>query len=180
MTTNNNKSLYIDGCKISKIFKDLKNKDINTYVEIKDDKLIDKNLLNSEDIIDKIHYYRNLKKISKLEMAQSVSIDEETYAKYENKKTCLINNEYINKFWDMLNVDEKLVLPEFNRFIEEYPLTKIAEIFKSYNISVNKLKNLTKLSTTALTGILRTNGNIKITSNTYKKLFEYWKTYENY
>ena len=112
---NNNSKLLIDTSRVRNLFKQIKDKNIDTkvYLQRKNIGLFEY-LLESDDVIDIIHYYRVEQGVTQLEMANLANIDGETYRAYEIKRIPLINYDYIQIFIKRLGIEDKVHIPEFN------------------------------------------------------------------
>lgn len=122
--------IELDNSIVTKIFRKIKS---NTNLNI--DKFvfkiygeIDSELLNSEDFIDKIKYYRILKKVSQRKIALYSGIDPEHYRKIEMKQYEVQDYEVAEKFIECLQIEDKVELPDYFAFMKEYPLNRLKEI----------------------------------------------------
>ena len=172
----NNKKIMVDYNVTCDLFKQIKDKGINTKVDITKMDKPNIQLLESKDLIDKIHYYRLKNKVTKIEMAKFAGIDAETYSNYEKKKIPLINGKYIEK----LNIKDKVEISGFDKFVIEYPLTKIVKIIVSEHITIAEFCRRSEIGREAVCRWIKRKGNIKINYNMFKKLYIYWKKYKNY
>lgn len=176
----NNKFISVNSKYVSELFNKVREKNINTKISIVIDKEPPLELLESEDLIDKIQYYRILNNIPKTKMANLIGVDAETYSNYEKKRIPFVNPVYVNILLEELNIKEKIEIPEFIKFIEEYPLPKIINILKDEMITKSDFIKKSGISRYALDSWIKKNGNQKIPACMYKKLYIYWKNYKNY
>lgn len=175
-----NKPIIINLGDTCKLFTKIKEKRINTKISIYHGNEPPLELLSSNELIDKIQYYRILKNVTKAELADSIGVDAETYSNYERKRMEFINPLHINIILEKLDIKDKVEVPEFSKFISEYPLTRIVKILKDEKINKVDFVRKSGIKRGSIDRWFRRDGNLKIMPLMYKKLYLYWKKYRNY
>ncbi len=176
----NNKFISINCKNTSELFDKIKENKIDTKISIYPYKEPPSELLESNNLIDKIQYYRRLRNISIAKIAKLIGVDDETYSKYETKKIPFINPAHINIILEELDIKDKIEIPEFVKFIEEYPLSKIISIIKDEMVTKSDFIKKSGINREALDRWLKENGSQKIPTHMYEKLYLYWKKYKGY
>lgn len=176
----NNKFISINCKSTSELFDKIKENNINTKISIYPYKEPPLELMESNDLIDKIQYYRRLKDVSISRVAKLIGVDSETYSDYEKKRIPFVNPVHINIILEELDIKDKIEIPEFNRFIEEYPLPKIISIIKAEMTTKADFIKKSGINREALDRWLKENGSQKIPTYMYEKLYLYWKKYKGY
>ena len=176
-----NQAIELDCRDVKKLFMKLKDKGFfNRAVKIKlYDEEIDENLLKSEHFMDKIHYYRVIKRLTKVDMAKCVGIDDYAYAEYESKKNQLSNVEYAERFIERLGIKNELELPDYYKFMKEYPTERIVNYIRENYKGATDFSKICNLNPATIQSWLK-NKNLKISLSSYQKLLECWQKNFNY
>ena len=117
----------------SKIFKEIKQnmKSNTTIICSEGQAYMEKdlsNLSNSNQFMDKIKYYRIKKGISQRKLATDIGIHPETYRQYELQKKKIHDYRIAEKIVKILEVEEKVKLPEELELRKKYPIEKIKKV----------------------------------------------------
>lgn len=122
---------------VGNIFKKIKRKGIlDKPIYEKAIKLPSKELLESNNLIDKIIYYRMLKGMSMLALSNKAGVCDTTYRNYEHKKFEIQDWEVAEKLLDALDIKDKVQVPDSFKIKKNYPMDKIIEMIKEYGKEV--------------------------------------------
>lgn len=118
---------------MSKIFKKIKEKGILANpINAKAIKMPPNELLESEDFIDKIKYYRLLNGWNRFELSRKAGICQRSYDGYEKKSTEIQDWRVAEKLITALNIKNKVEMPASFKIKKKYPMDKILDIIRSY------------------------------------------------
>lgn len=172
-----NDMIELDCTKVSKIFSNLKKKGVfqeNKKFCSERAGQASKELLESNDFIDHIKYYRLLQKRSRREIAIGIGIDDETYRQYELKNYEIQDYEIAEKMIKILNIENKVELPEYFKIMKQYPLDKIKSIIIK-DKAKTEFSRETGISVSTINTWFRKNAPKSLSTDTYKKLVKYFK-----
>lgn len=165
----------IDCNETAKLFKKIKEKrKINTSINFKTFDLPSNELLKTDNFMDKIHYYRKLKNISKRYIADAVGIDDQSYIDYENKLNQLSNPYLAEKFIKVLEIENELELPEYYKFMMKYPYKKIVKYIKENFEGPTEFSRKSKINLGTIRSWIHSKKEMNISLESYKKLYEFW------
>ena len=100
---------------INDIFSKIKeNSDFNEKINFKINELKEPNINN---IGEQISYYRKIKGWTQIELAKKVNTCKECIRAYEHKTIKLVNVKLLKKIIKVLEIENKIVLPPYEKFI---------------------------------------------------------------
>lgn len=166
----------IDCDETAKLFKKIKDKgNIRTTLKVKLYDEPSKNLLETNFFIDKVEYYRRLKRISKRQLSQEVGIDDQTYIDYERKLNQLSNPYLAEKFIKVLGVEDELELPDYYEFMKKYPHKKIVQYIKENFSGPTEFSRKSKINLGTIRSWVHAKKDMNITLECYKQLYDFFK-----
>ena len=123
----------LDARNVSKIFKKIKEKGIlANSINAKAKRMPPSELLESEDFIDKIKYYRLLNGWNRFELSRRAGICQRSYDGYEKKSTEMQDWRVAEKLLIALKIEDKVEMPPQFKIKKKYPMDKILDIIKQY------------------------------------------------
>ncbi len=164
---------------VSKIFKKLKSKGIyNKNIKYYNGSIANpsEELLSSSELQDIFRYYRLKKKISLKELAKRTKIDVESYRLYESKRLMIDDFEKIERIIKALELENKIKLPIYYKIMKNYPIDKLKQIVKSDRS--NFIKETGINPSTIRSWLDKTRNLKKVSTNTYKKMTNYFLNHE--
>lgn len=123
----------LDARNVSKIFKKIKEKGIlANSINAKAKRMPPIELLESNDFIDKIKYYRLLNGWNRFELSRNADICQRSYDRYEKKELEIQDWRMAEKLLIALKIEDKVEMPPQFKIKKKYPMDKILNIIKQY------------------------------------------------
>lgn len=171
--------IELDCVQVSKLFKKIKNRGIlNENIRYYNGDYVapSKELLKSKDFIDIIKYYRILKRKSKREMAIKSGIDDETYREYEIKKNQIQDWKIADSFIKILEIEDKVELPDYFKIMKKYSLEQIKDIIQKEgkNVFVKE----TGIARSTVNQWHQKNAPKTLSTYTYKKMENFFREHK--
>lgn len=88
---------------------------------------------------EQIAYFRKLKGWTQIELAEKLGTCKECIRSYEHKCIKLINVKLLKKMIEVLDIEDKIILPPYEKFILYNQSKNMKKILKDYNLNVYRL-----------------------------------------
>ena len=171
-----NEVVELDCEEVAKIFKVLKSKGIlknSIKFYLGNENNLDE-LLNSNEFIDKIKYFRISKGITMRTFAKQLKIDDETYRQYEIKYTEIQSPFLAEQMIKILNIGNVLELPDYFKIKKKYGVEEIRKIImenggKEYFSKETNIHKLT-IATWFYKNVIK-----DISTYSYRKMVKFFK-----
>lgn len=109
-------------------------KNINPNVEV----VIPKPIIEKpegDDIGKQIAYYRKIQGRTQKEICKKLGINRSTMNMYETKPIKLVNVKILKMIFKELNIENKIVLPDYEKFIFNNQAEKMQKLLKENNLT---------------------------------------------
>ena len=117
---------------------------------------------------EQLKYYRQLHNVGQTELAEQLQVSRDSIMDIENREIKFPNLELLNSIIDILNIRDKIVLPDYIKFLMDNPSKKIIAFKKEKKLSHNEFAELLDLDRSNLRKWL--NGQVQISMKGYEKL----------
>lgn len=116
------------------LFKKLRKK-INSSLTLEVPKnVIEKPITN--DIGKQIAYYRKMQGITQKELCKKLGTSRSSINAYERREIKLLNVSFLKKIIQALNIENKIILPEYEDFVVNNQSEKLKKILHDNNLNV--------------------------------------------
>lgn len=90
---------------------------------------------NTNNIGKQIAYYRKSKGLTQTQLAEKLNISKSYINAYENRELRLVNVEFLKRVFEVLEINNKIKLPQYEGFILNNQSEKLKEILKENNLN---------------------------------------------
>ena len=84
-----------------------------------------------------IAYFRKKKNLTQRQLAKKINVCTDSIKKYENQEIILINIDVLKKIFEVLNMNDKVILNDYFKFVLNNP----SEILKDF-LNINNMKGV--------------------------------------
>lgn len=172
-----NGNVILDNDAVTKVFKKIKKANIlneSLHFSFSEHKEPPIELLNTDDFIDKIKYYRLYKGYSQRQVAIHSGIFADNYWMFENKKYEIQSAEIAEKLIKFLNIENDVELPDYFVFMKKYPLEKLKN-FIDKKMGRKNFSKITGISPYTINSWYEKDRVKIISTYTYKKIVKGFK-----
>ena len=152
----------------------------NIFMEIKENSDFDKKIDFKIDTLEKpdtkslgkqIAYYRKTKGWTQIELAKKANTCKECIRNCEHKTIKIVNIELLKRIIEVLDIQDKIILPPYEKFILYDQSRNMKKILEDYNLSVYKLAKAIKTDDSNVMKWVK--GKSVISRTSYNKLMNY-------
>lgn len=152
----------------------------NVFMEIKENSDFDKKIdfkidtlekPNTKSLGEQIAYYRKIKGWTQIELAKKLDTCKECIRNYEHKTIKLVNIELLKRIIEVLDIEDKIILPPYEKFILYDQSRNMKKILEDHNLSVYKLAKAIKTDDSNVMKWVK--GKSVISRTSYNKLMNY-------
>lgn len=122
---------------------------------------------------EKLRYYRHTKALLQKEVAKKVGINQSTYIGYESTVRDYYPINILSKIANIYEIDVIDLLDDYNLFLYEGQSSQLKKFRKSLNLTQNEISK--KLQVATRTFRQWEKGRVRISKNTYEKLFKHYE-----
>lgn len=90
---------------------------------------------NNDNIGKQIAYYRKIKGLTQNELANILNVSKSSINAYENREIRLVNTKFLKKIFKVLDINNKIKLPEYEEFILDNQSQKLKKILKENKLN---------------------------------------------
>ena len=125
-------------------------------------------LVSAQPLGKQIKYYRKLKGMEQKELANVLKVSRDTIMDLENREIKMPNIELLNRIFEILDIKEKVILPDYIKFLMDKPEEKIKQFQKNNKLIHIKFAKLIGIDRSNLRKWI--NGQVQISRKGYEKL----------
>lgn len=90
---------------------------------------------NTNNIGKQIAYYRKIKGLTQNELAKNLNVSKSCINAYENRELRLVNVEFLKRVFEILEIEKKVKLPQYEAFILNNQSEKLKKILKENKLN---------------------------------------------
>lgn len=127
----------------------------------------------TNNIGEQIAYYRKLKGMTQKQLCKLLGVYKTTITAYENKEIKLVNVEFLKKAFKVLDIEEKIILPEYETFIMNNQSEKLKKLLEDNNLSSYEFAKIVKVDDSNVQKWLK--GKSVMSKSSYNKIKKKFK-----
>jgi len=117
---------------------------------------------------EQLKHYRRAKRIEQTELAEQLQVSRDSIMVLENREIRFPNLELLTNIIEILDIKDKIVLPDYIKFLMDNPSKKIKAFKEKNKLVHNEFAELLDLDRSNLRKWL--NGQVQISFKGYEKL----------
>ena len=125
-------------------------------------------MLHGMPLGEQLKHYRRAKRIEQTELAEQLQVSRDSIMVLENREIRFPNLELLTNIIEILDIKDKIVLPDYIKFLMDNPSKKIKAFKEKNKLVHNEFAELLDLDRSNLRKWL--NGQVQISLKGYEKL----------
>ena len=90
---------------------------------------------NTNNIGKQIAYYRKQKGLTQIQLADKLHVSKSCINAYENRELKLVNIEFLKRVFEVLEINNKIKLPQYEEFILNNQSQKLKKLLKENGLN---------------------------------------------
>ena len=128
---------------------------------------------NTNNIGKQIAYYRKQKGLTQIQLAELLNVSKSCINAYENRELRLVNVEFLKRVFEVLEINNKIKLPQYEEFILNNQSQKLKKLLKENNLNYKQFSKAINVDYSNVKKWLKGQAIMsKISYNKIRKIYE--------